>query len=323
MASKNKDIPVLTEVYGASEHPALSPAFFEYVLGQLKPRIDEEIAEASLNHQNEKLKYEILDDLRPALSNEFQLQITTSLATYHQNLMDEMVNFLDKTKADLATEVPRIYHASAEIFQVDITEKLAALQEQSLLGLREEFAQVEPQLESELIEKVNVHLTDLQTSTIEKVTDILQQKISDFHEVTLDKMREDLALELPVIFQSVLEQGKLALEQQLNSLQEDASQELGNKIHETLPSIYSLASMQVKTELLAEMTEFAKTTKDSFEAGLKGDLPELEQLLKDRVREAFENELPTMRQEISAQVNNEIEAMIRSVRLVTSRHQES
>jgi predicted PilT family ATPase len=92
-------------------------------------------------------------------------------------------------------------------------------------------------------------------------------------------------------------------------------------MNETLPSIYALASMQVKTDLLAEMSEFAQTTKDGFEAGLKGDLPELEQMLKDRVKDAFENELPTMRQEISAQVNAEIEAMIRSVRLVTSRHQ--
>jgi hypothetical protein len=323
MASKHKDIPVLTEVYDASKPAALSPEFFESVMAQLKTRIDEAIAEASLNHQNEKIKYEILDELRPALTDESQLQIKTSLEAHHQNLMHEMVDFVDKTKADLATEVPKIYHSRAQIFQLDITEKLSELQEQSITLLREEFERAGSLLQSNLVERVNSRLLELQDSAIIKVTDILQQQIYDFQEATLDKMRQDLALELPGIYQSIVEQAKQALTQQLNSLQEDASQELGIKMNETLPSIYALASMQIKTDLLAEMTEFANSTKDTFEAGLKGDLPELEQLLRDRVRGAFENELPTMRQEISTQVNAEIEAMIRSVRLVTSRQQEN
>ena len=129
---------------------------------------------------------------------------------------------------------------------------------------------------------------------------------------------QDLSRDLPVIYQSIIEQAKQTLANQLISLQEDASQELGIKMNETLPSIYALASMQIKTDLFAEMSGFAQATKQDFETALKGELPELEQLLKDRIHEAFANELPTMRQEISAQVNDEIEAMISSVRLVTS-----
>ena len=105
-------------------------------------------------------------------------------------------------------------------------------------------------------------------------------------------------------------------------MQEDASQELSSKINETLPSIYALTSTQIKTDLFAEMTELAKVTQQEFVTALKGEVPELEQLLKDRIHEAFANELPLMRQQISEQVNGEIEAMIRSVRLVTSLHQE-
>ena len=117
-------------------------------------------------------------------------------------------------------------------------------------------------------------------------------------------------------------QAKEALAYQLSSLQEDASQELGIKMNETLPSIYALASMQIKTDLFAEMSGFAQTTKQDFENALRGEVPELEQLIKDRIHQAFADELPIMRQEISAQVNGEIESMIRSVRLVTSHPQE-
>jgi hypothetical protein len=127
--------------------------------------------------------------------------------------------------------------------------------------------------------------------------------------------------DLPSIYQSLLEQANQALVEQLARLQEDASQALGVKMNETLPSIYALASTQVKTDLFAEMNEFAQTTKQDFEAAIKGDVPELEQMLKDRIHEAFSNELPVMRQEISTQVNGEIEKMIGAVRLVVSPHQ--
>lgn len=318
MVSKQKDIPVLTEVYAAAEQPVLPPAFFEFAMAQLKPQLEKALSEAALTHQNEIIKQEILDDLRPSLSRDFEVQITNSLEATQQSLIQDTTDFIDKIKADLATEVPQMYQARAEIFQADTLEKLAKLQSESILALREEFEKVIPQLENNLLEKVNARLMELQKATIQKVTDDLQQQIANSHLATLEKMRQDLARDLPEIYENIIEQAKKTLTDQLSSLQKDASQELGIKMNETLPSIYALASMQVKTDLLAEMTEFAKTTKQDFESGLKGELPELEQMLKDRIRDAFANEMPIMRQDISMQVNNEIESMIRSVRLVTS-----
>ena len=318
MVSKQKDIPVLTEVYAAAEQPVLPPAFFEFAMAQLKPQLEKALSEAALTHQNEIIKQEILDDLRPSLSRDFEVQITNSLEATQQSLIQDTTDFINKIKADLATEVPQMYQARAEIFQADTLEKLAKLQSESILALREEFEKVIPQLENNLLEKVNARLMELQKATIQKVTHDLQQQIANSHLATLEKMRQDLARDLPEIYENIIEQAKKTLTDQLSSLQEDASQELGIKMNETLPSIYALASMQVKTDLLAEMTEFAKTTKQDFESGLKGELPELEQMLKDRIRDAFANEMPIMRRDISMQVNNEIESMIRSVRLVTS-----
>ena len=318
MVSKQKDIPVLTEVYAAAEQPVLPPAFFEFAMAQLKPQLEKALSEAALTHQNEIIKQEMLDDLRPSLSRDFEVQITNSLEATQQSLIQDTTDFINKIKADLATEVPQMYQARAEIFQADTLEKLAKLQSESILALREEFEKVIPQLENNLLEKVNARLMELQKATIQKVTDDLQQQIANSHLATLEKMRQDLARDLPEIYENIIEQAKKTLTDQLSSLQEDASQELGIKMNETLPSIYALASMQVKTDLLAEMTEFAKTTKQDFESGLKGELPELEQMLKDRIRDAFANEMPIMRRDISMQVNNEIESMIRSVRLVTS-----
>lgn len=323
MVSKQKDIPVLTEVYASAEQPVLPPAFFEFAMAQLKPQLEKALSEAALTHQNEIIKQEILDDLRPSLSRDFEVQITNSLEATQQSLIQDTTDFIDKIKADLATEVPQMYQARAEIFQADTLEKLAKLQSESILALREEFEKVIPQLENNLLEKVNARLMELQKATIQKVTDDLQQQIANSHLATLEKMRQDLARDLPEIYENIIEQAKKTLTDQLSSLQEDASQELGIKMNETLPSIYALASMQVKTDLLAEMTEFAKTTKQDFESGLKGELPELEQMLKDRIRDAFANEMPIMRQDISMQVNNEIESMIRSVRLVTSQQDDT
>lgn len=105
MDDKNNEIPVLTEVYGSEPvQPVLSPAFFEYAIAQLKPHLDKAIAE--------------------------------SLVDAQQKILEESTNFADKTKADLATEIPLMYQARAEIFQADLNAQLMQIQEQALAEMR-------------------------------------------------------------------------------------------------------------------------------------------------------------------------------------------
>ena len=148
MALKQKNIPGLTEIYEATEQQALTPVFFEFAMAQLKPLLEDALAEAALKHQNTEIKQAILDELRPALNQELQQQINDSLQQSQQSLVREMGDFLDKTKADLATEIPQIYQARAEIFQAEMTDQLAQLQVQTIASLRAEFEQLMPQLEN-------------------------------------------------------------------------------------------------------------------------------------------------------------------------------
>ena len=93
MSSKKENIPVLTEVYSSTEQPLLTPAFFEFAMEKLKPQLEKALAETVLLHQNERIKQEILDELRPLLSRDFQTQIATSLEVAQQDLIRNTGDF--------------------------------------------------------------------------------------------------------------------------------------------------------------------------------------------------------------------------------------
>ena len=299
MASEQESIPVLTQVYVGTEPPVLSPAFFEFAMTQLKPLLDKAIADAVITNKKETIKNEILEDLVPRITQLLNEEMAKILKDAKQSLIQDAGNFLDKTKADLTTEIPQMYQLRAEMFQSELIDSYSKLQDDFVLRLLNHFEKLMPQLETDVAERVGVNLSDLQTSALLKITDLLEVKVAELHQIAADKIHQDLA-------------------EHLKQLQEEANLVLSIKMNETLPSIYELASAQIKTDLFAEMTQFAKTTQLDFETAMKGEVPELEQLLKERIHQAFAGELPVMRQEISTQVNSEIEALIRSVRLVAS-----
>ena len=318
MASEQESIPVLTQVYVGTEPPVLSPAFFEFAMTQLKPLLDKAIADAVITNKKETIKNEILEDLVPRITQLLNEEMAKILKDAKQSLIQDAGNFLDKTKADLTTEIPQMYQLRAEMFQSELIDSYSKLQDDFVLRLLNHFEKLMPQLETDVAERVGVNLSDLQTSALLKITDLLEVKVAELHQIAADKIHQDLMRDLPMFYKNIIEKANQDLAEHLKQLQEEANHVLSIKMNETLPSIYELASAQIKTDLFAEMTQFAKTTQLDFETAMKGEVPELEQLLKERIHQAFAGELPVMRQEISTQVNSEIEALIRSVRLVAS-----
>jgi hypothetical protein len=318
MASEQESIPVLTQVYVGTEPPVLSPAFFEFAMTQLKPLLDKAIADAVITNKKETIKNEILEDLVPRITQLLNEEMAKILKDAKQSLIQDAGNFLDKTKADLTTEIPQMYQLRAEMFQSELIDSYSKLQDDFVLRLLNHFEKLMPQLETDVAERVGVNLSDLQTSALLKITDLLEVKVAELHQIAADKIHQDLMRDLPMFYKNIIEKAYQDLAEHLKQLQEEANLVLSIKMNETLPSIYELASAQIKTDLFAEMTQFAKTTQLDFETAMKGEVPELEQLLKERIHQAFAGELPVMRQEISTQVNSEIEALIRSVRLVAS-----
>ena len=318
MASEQESIPVLTQVYVGTEPPVLSPAFFEFAMTQLKPLLDKAIADAVITNKKETIKNEILEDLVPRITQLLNEEMAKILKDAKQSLIQDAGNFLDKTKADLTTEIPQMYQLRAEMFQSELIDSYSKLQDDFVLRLLNHFEKLMPQLETDVAERVGVNLSDLQTSALLKITDLLEVKVAELHQIAADKIHQDLMRDLPMFYKNIIEKANQDLAEHLKQLQEEANLVLSIKMNETLPSIYELASAQIKTDLFAEMTQFAKTTQLDFEAAMKGEVPELEQLLKERIHQAFAGELPVMRQEISTKVNSEIEALIRSVRLVAS-----
>ena len=110
----DKKIPLLTEVYQpktlAESEPSprrddvtlITPELIARIAAHIKPRLEADIAKTVTESVRQALKAELLQDLQDEV---IQTQASIEART---------VDFVDKTKADLKTELPRMYQATAE-----------------------------------------------------------------------------------------------------------------------------------------------------------------------------------------------------------------
>ena len=91
-------IPVLTEVYKPKKGDTLdvTPGLVAKVTAQVKPRLESEIADF------------VLEELRAELKKA------------HSDVISSTQDFVDKTKANLKTELPSMYQESVKLSQIDI-----------------------------------------------------------------------------------------------------------------------------------------------------------------------------------------------------------
>jgi methionyl-tRNA synthetase len=64
--------------------------------------------------------------------NALRHYVSNELAVAQQAIMHNTANFVDKAKADLATELPTMMHANAAILKADLNEALSQMQAQAI-----------------------------------------------------------------------------------------------------------------------------------------------------------------------------------------------
>jgi hypothetical protein len=125
-----KKIPLLTEVYQprpsadgdfkSSDALLITPELIARIAAHIKPRLEADIAKTVTESVREVLKKELHEELQNDV-------IATQAA-----IEARTVDFVDRTKADLKTELPNMYQASADLVLNTLSEKLSAMQTQSI-----------------------------------------------------------------------------------------------------------------------------------------------------------------------------------------------
>ena len=262
----DKKIPLLTEVYQpkpsvvATPTPRLDDASFitpeliARVTSHVRPRLEAEITQSVLISVRDALRKDLLQDLQAEVkSAQLAVEANTS-------------NFIDKTKADLKTELPQMYQSSADLVLKSLTEKIVVLQNAAVAKLDAALAQIS---ESEIQAASDVLVTqiaDLQANTKAQLTRDITQDMQAFQTQALGNHQALLRQEITELFEATNQAAKADLQQQLSELQSDALAQMRATFTEAMPSIYTNAFAEQQDQIAVQISQNLNQEMQAFQA---------------------------------------------------------
>lgn len=251
----DKKIPLLTEVYQPkpSAEPApkprpdeaslITPELIARVTGHVRPRLEAEITQSVLISVRDVLRKDLLQDLQVEIKNaQLALQENTS-------------NFIDKTKADLKTELPQMYQNSADLVFNSLSQKIAGLQTNAVTNLDASLAQVTEQSLQAASEALTSNIAGLQSQLSTQITHDLTQELQAFQTDASGNHQALLRQEMTDIFETTSHDAKTDLQQQLSGLQTDALTQMRATFTEAMPSIYTNAIAEQQEQIMAQISQ--------------------------------------------------------------------
>jgi len=303
-----KKIPLLTEVYQVkSDQPTLlkqtaskqqdptlgiTPELIARLVGHIKPRLEVDIVNAVSESLHEKLKKELIH----AMQDEVVIAQTM--------VESKTSDFIDKTKADLKTELPRMYQASADMVYASLTDRLSGLQleanvkfdaaitEMKQAAIDAAKNQIQTFIESTQIEsgaKVKREFVDEMTAFQQQATTQYQSQITDLMASTLQSMNNEAEQTLNTKVQIIqtdtlqslhkefsesielLNRAKLALEAELAQAQEKTISAMQSTSQQTMAEVQTTSAKS-----LVEIHEASGKTLEVLQTTSKQTLLDLQ-----------------------------------------------
>lgn len=344
---QEEEIPLLTEVHAVSINAAgkpmtLSADLIAGIIEQIKPQLVAEIEQSLAGKFNINLHEELMSGLvreskriQAALSAEINAvleysqlslvakieqtlaqKIDLAIKNVQQAVMQNTVNFVDKAKADLATEIPKMLHTNTSIIKADLDAELNKIQQDAIAEVQARLMQNLPLLEKSLKSQLQTSVADLEATAVENATHLLQGKMGQLHDNLLIEHHANLAQELSAKYRELTQQTQSELNSYLETLQAQSQQQLENKLGDTFPVLYQGLSDELVAKLKRDFEGLAQNASQDFLQLLHVKLPAVEQALANKVQEVLDAELPRVEQKIKGNIEAEVGKLLGSVRLV-------
>jgi hypothetical protein len=262
----DKKIPLLTEVYQPKpgtepvskprqdDASLITPELIARVTGHVRPRLEAEITQSVLLSVRDALRKDLLQDLQVEIKNaQIALETNTS-------------NYVDKTKADLKTELPQMYQSSADLVLKGLTEKISTLQNEAVSKLDASLAHIS---ETEILaasQVLNTQIADLQVNAKAQIMREISHELQAFQAETLGNQQALLRQEMASIFDTTNQEAKADLQQQLSQLQADALVQMRATFTEAMPSIYTNAIAEQQDEIVGTVSQNLNQAMQAFQA---------------------------------------------------------
>lgn len=289
--AENK-IPVLTEVYNPKKSPKssvitdapleLTAELVAKVTAQVKPRLEAEITEF------------VLDELR--------LEIKKA----REDIISSTRDFIDKSKADLKTELPSMYQESVKLAQINLNEKFADL-----------HVDAAAKFDASLADIADFAKQAVQADILTRVNASFEQGIEEFRPKALAENRAVLEEQLLEINQ----EAKQGLLQQLQTFQGEIiaqhEQELGDALNAIQKTVNESAEQSLNAELQAIqeklMANHQKQLGESLDGYLQTKGEAAEQALLQKMQEYQAKLRVEYQEELSKELASALDTIAQTV----------
>lgn len=278
--AENK-IPVLTEVYKPNKvskiEPTadipkeMSPELVAKIAAQVKPRLETEITDF------------VLDELKAEI-NKARNEIIISTK-----------DFIDKTKADLKTELPGMYQESVKLAQVNLSEKFSDLHVEASAKFDSSISEIsqaalqsaESDVQSRVANSYQQHMESFEPAALAKSQKLLEAQL----EIINQEAQQTLTQQLKAFQEKVIEEHQLQLENSLQAIQKTVHDSAEQSMNETLAAAQDNL-MQIHQKQLSESLEgFLQTKGEAAEKELLQKVQDQQQALHADYQQKLSEEM--------------------------------
>ncbi len=230
-------IPVLTEVY--------------------KPKTT---AKAEVNHTttevNADLVAKVTAQVRPRLESEiteFVLdELKAEIKKAHNDVIASTQSFVDKTKADLKTELPQMYQDSVKLAQVDIDALKKATLDEVLMSIRKEMVDFQESIVKEHQQQINEALAAIAKRAEENASEqigVMHSRVGTMQQEAFTKLRQEFVVEKETLLNAATTEIKTTFSTQMADGQEKLKENIEATLNKAIPGMESRLRAQLVTEL--------------------------------------------------------------------------
>lgn len=319
----DKKIPLLTDVYqpkvaeAAELEPKtrrddatlITPELIARIAAHIKPRLEADIAKTVTENVRQALKAELIQSLQDEVIN---TQASIEART---------VDFVDKTKADLKTELPRMYQASADLVYSGLEQKIAELQTNAVSNADAMLAQGLQSALQQANAEIGSNVEALQTDVSARMMNAMNEQMSTFQAQSISQHQAQLGQEFSAAFQALNQKAQADLQEQADQMQADALAEMRNNFIVAMPEIYTSTvaeqqeaiTLQISQQLTEELQAFQVKSLNLHQAQLKEALTGTFNALKEDTKQDIQTQMSMMQADILTQMRTTINEAIPSI----------
>lgn len=323
--SSDSKIPVLTTIYQPksgvttsgittqefkpqtkANDPTLgiTPEFISRVTGHVRPRLEAEITQAVMDNLRDTLKKDLMQEL--------QIEIGKTKTKIEVSVSD----FVDKTKADLKTELPRMYQASADLVHSNLQDRIALLQTDVVTKVDRMLTEVMQSSSQAATAEISTHIEALKTEATQRVSNQLTHEMQAFHDASLQQQQTHAHEALTNVYEDISQQASQALQQHMQTIQDETLTQVRSDLNAALPDIYNAAVGEVKAKFVEEMSAQTLVLREDFLTTVNGDLPSVQEVLRDNIQQILAGALPALEQDLRLQLTDELQQLLLKVKFV-------